>query len=450
MSESFQVVFTGELIPGKDVDQVIQIFSEKFKVERGKAELLIRGGRAVVLKKGLELEKASKYLSVLQHIGMVVELNPKPVEAAAPQAAVTPPEPALAERSEPEAPTPELSTPGTSVPGTPADSKSELALEPMEPLDNGGDDTTEVLDPQSAIDQCPKCGSHRMELGICQDCGIVASKFLAAQARTTIGGETEAPEEDANPYSAPEAELVQPMEGEMDGPHKVAAGHGWAWIVKGWWHFKEAPLAWILVLVVWFVLAVVLSIVPLIGPIAVNLMTPVITGGLMYGCYEQDQGGDFSVSHLFSGFSNNAGQLVLVGVFYFVLMLLVSGVIMISMFSFIGMGAMSAEDPNAMVMAMLSPGFFIAILVASLLFIPIMMAYVFAPALVILDDVNALTAMKMSFMGCLKNMLPLTIYGLIAFLLMILGAIPFALGLLVVIPMLTASIYSAYRDIYFS
>ncbi|MCU7844399.1 MAG: hypothetical protein KZQ93_11230 [Candidatus Thiodiazotropha sp. (ex Monitilora ramsayi)] len=415
MSESYQVVFTGELSPGTDGEQVIERFSEKFKLERAKAEKLIQGGKSVVLKRGLALEKAEKYLKVLQHLGMVVELDPKP------------PAP------EPESPEPP--------------SGSGLALEP---IDNGEGDTTEVLDPsQMAADRCPKCGSTHMELGICQDCGIVAAKFLAAQARQADGDQEE-PEEDANPYTAPEADLVQPMEGEMDGPHGVPAGHGWAWIVKGWWHFKEAPLAWILVLVVWFLLALVISIVPLVGAIAVNLMTPVITAGLMYGCYEQDQGGDFSISHMFAGFSNNAGQLFLVGIFYFILMMLVVGAIMIFFLGSVGLGAMAAQDPEAMAAVFMAPGFIISILVAFLLFIPVIMAYLFAPALVILDDVNALTAMKMSFMGSLKNLLPLTIYGLVAMVLMFIGSLPFALGLLVVMPVLTAAIYSGYRDIYYS
>ncbi|MCU7809348.1 MAG: hypothetical protein KZQ73_15985, partial [Candidatus Thiodiazotropha sp. (ex Semelilucina semeliformis)] len=193
-----------------------------------------------------------------------------------------------------------------------------------------------------------------------------------------------------------------------------------------------------------------ISIVPLVGAIAVNLMTPVITAGLMYGCYEQDQGDDFAISHLFAGFSNNAGQLVLVGVFYFLLMLLVGGDIMVFFLGSVGLGAMAAQDPEAMAMAFMTPGFIVAILVAFLLFIPVMMAYIFAPALVILDDVNALTAMKLSFMGSLKNLLPLTIYGVVAIVIMIIGSIPFGLGLLVVMPVLTASVYSAYRDIYYS
>jgi uncharacterized membrane protein len=77
------------------------------------------------------------------------------------------------------------------------------------------------------------------------------------------------------------------------------------------------------------------------------------------------------------------------------------------------------------------------------------MALLFAPALVTMDGLGAAAAMKLSFAGCLKTWLPFLIYGLIGLVMVMLGALPFGLGLLVVGPILTAAIYVAYRDIYF-
>jgi uncharacterized membrane protein len=57
--------------------------------------------------------------------------------------------------------------------------------------------------------------------------------------------------------------------------------------------------------------------------------------------------------------------------------------------------------------------------------------------------------MKLSFAGCLKNVLPFLVYGIAGLVLLFLGAIPLGLGILVVWPTLTAAIYVAYRDIYF-
>jgi uncharacterized membrane protein len=411
MSESYRVVFSGKVEPGIDLEQVIDRFSEKFKLERQIAERVIRAGKPVSLKKDLPLDKAEKYLAVLQELGIEVEIDPKPPQ----------PEP---------------------VPS---------GLE-LEPLDNGGGDTTEVLEAPVDINRCPKCGSNRMEMGICQDCGIVASKFLAAQAAKEEEGaastSTEPLAQQANPYSAPEAELVEQTENEMTGPASVPAGSGVAWIAKGWWHFKSSPLAWIASIVVFFLISLVLAFIPVVGSIVSMLIGPVIVAGYMYGCKEQDDGGDFSVSHLFAGFSHNVGQLMLVAVFYFLLMMVVGTIMLGGIFLLMG-GMAALQDPDAL--ASMGAGSIIGVvLLIFLLTIPVAMTYIFAPALVMLDDLSALQAMKYSFMGCLKNLLPLILFTIVAMVLLIIGSLPFMLGLLIVGPMLTAGIYAAYRDIYFS
>jgi uncharacterized membrane protein len=229
----------------------------------------------------------------------------------------------------------------------------------------------------------------------------------------------------------------------------VPTGHGWAWLVKGWWHFKQNPIAWMGGILVWFLIALVVSLIPMIGGIVLNLFTPVIAAGFIIGCRAQDEGDDFTLNHIFAGFSNNMGQLVLVGLIYFGALFLLTIVMTVGFFGLIGMQSMAAENPDMMMSMLLSPGFLIALLLGFLIVIPLMMTYMFAPALVALDDMKALSAMKLSFVGCLKNLMPFTVYGLLAMLLLFVGMLPFGLGLLIVFPLLTASLYSAYRDIYF-
>ncbi len=411
MSESYRIVFTGKTDPGKDLEQVIDRFSEKFKLERKMAEKVIRAGKPVSLKKDLDLQKAEKFMAVLQQIGIEVEIDPKPPQPELPQ--------------------------------------GNSAFE-LEPLDHGTGDTTEVLERDPGVNRCPKCGSERLEMGICQDCGIVAAKYRAAQATARGDGEPVRGEAApaSNPYSAPAAELVEPMENDMTGPVGVSAGNGLSWIGKGWWHFKSSPLAWIGAMVVFFIISLGLAFLPIVGSIASMLIGPVITAGFMYGCQEQDEGGDFSVSHMFAGFSNNAGQLMLVAVFYFLMMIVVGIVIGLGMFATMGAGA-ALQNPEAM--GNLSGGSIVGLVVVMLLLmIPVIMSYLFAPALVMLDDLSAFQAMKLSFQGCLKNLLPLFLFLLVAMVLLFVGSLPFGLGLLVVAPMLTAGVYAAYRDIYFS
>ena len=95
-----------------------------------------------------------------------------------------------------------------------------------------------------------------------------------------------------------------------------------------------------------------------------------------------------------------------------------------------------------------SKSLLLPILLGSLLVIPLIMAYWFAPALVALNNLSAVEAMKQSFNACLHNMLPLFVYSIIAALLLLLAMIPFGLGLLVLGPIMIAVLYTSYKDIF--
>src|SRR5699024_8206828 len=106
---------------------------------------------------------------------------------------------------------------------------------------------------------------------------------------------------------------------------------------------------------------------------------------------------------------------------------------------------MSGAEPNVQAMLL---GMALFFLVMMALMLPLMMMIWFAPALIMLNGVAPTEALKMSFVGCLRNILPMLIYGLICTILLIAGALPLFLGWLVVYPIFICSIYTAYRDIY--
>lgn len=251
--------------------------------------------------------------------------------------------------------------------------------------------------------------------------------------------------EQQNPYQAPEAELMTQNTAEgaialRNEPFAEPIGAGWRWIKEGFNMFKQGgPLGWILLSLVFMILAIVLSIIPFIGSLAMALLGPVFLGGIMLGAREVDNGGQIKVGNLFDGFSKNTGQLVMVGVLYFVLLIVAvipGGVL-------IGFGTAMAAETGEMGLLPILGG-----LVMAALIIPVVMAYWFAPALVALHDKTAWDAMKLSFKGCLKNILPFLWYGIISMVLYIVGIIPLGLGLFVVVPVLMASMYTAYRGIF--
>lgn len=233
-------------------------------------------------------------------------------------------------------------------------------------------------------------------------------------------------------------------------PNAVAAGRGWGWIQDAWGLFKQAPWAWIGALLLFYLIVIVVSLAPLIGGLATTILGPMFTAGLMLGAQAQDRGEGFGVGRLFAGFSVRPAPLALVGVVYLVLALLIGLVIGLLFIVTVGGSGMMTPDmtPEQFEAMAAGPPFMLPVLIALLLGIPLAMAMFFAPALVVLDAVPVMRAFKLSFMGCLKNILPFLVFGLIALVLFVVGAIPIFLGWLVVAPVLTIAVYTAYRDIF--
>jgi uncharacterized membrane protein len=82
------------------------------------------------------------------------------------------------------------------------------------------------------------------------------------------------------------------------------------------------------------------------------------------------------------------------------------------------------------------------------LMIPLLMAYWFAPALVMMHDIAPMAAMKASFRGCLRNIVPFIVYFFVMVVLAFVAMIPIGLGMLVWIPVAMASNYVGYRRIF--
>jgi len=233
-----------------------------------------------------------------------------------------------------------------------------------------------------------------------------------------------------------------------------AAGNGLNWWTEGWRFFAAAPWMWIGLTIAFILILILSSIVPLIGSIASTVLSPVLAAGLMAGCNAQDRGGELTLNHLFAGFGERLMPLIIVGLLYLVgtaiIMIVVLGII-VAFVGVSGLGSLWSGDPMQVGWAMLATlgaGAFFAVLVGTLLALPLMMAFWFAPALVMLRNEEPVAAMKASFVACLVNIWPMFVYGLIGIVLMIVATIPFGLGWFVLCPVIATSIYASYKDIF--
>lgn len=247
-----------------------------------------------------------------------------------------------------------------------------------------------------------------------------------------------------NPFLVPEGSGSQAGGFDLGG-RQVDAGRGIEWLKQGWQIFARNPGVWIAITVIMLVIFFVLSMIPFIGQLAASVLTPVFTAGPLLGCKALSEGGELRIDHLFAGFKDSLTNLVLVGVFYLIGMVVIMGVAFLIGGGGAITGAIMGRGPGVGVAA---GGFLLAVLVMFALSVPLVMAIWFAPALVVFHNVAPLEAMKASFGACLKNIAAFLIYGVIAFVLLFIAALPFGLGLLVLLPILLGSLYAAYVDIF--
>ena len=238
----------------------------------------------------------------------------------------------------------------------------------------------------------------------------------------------------------------------------VDASHGWRWIAQGILIFRKNPPQWLLLIAILFIGSRVLFAVPLIGVIAV-LIAPNFLAGLSHGAQALGQGKPLRLGYLASGFLKNAARLVtiggvsLVGQFLTLMAItLVGGETISSLSKTIAAGAATPEAIAAMQAA--APRMMMALLVGFGVSLPLMMAVWFAPLLVFFDDVKPLPALALSLWACLKNILPLLIYGM-AVVVPVVILMPLSLatrqpdlGVWLLAPILVPSIYVSYKDLF--
>ena len=231
----------------------------------------------------------------------------------------------------------------------------------------------------------------------------------------------------------------------VEGGRSVEAGRGWAWIAAGWELFKKQAGMWIALALVMLVILIVLALIPIVGSLASFVLTPVFAAGVLVGSRAVEEGRGLEIGHLFAGFREKLAPLATVGAIYLgaaVAIALVVGLATgASIFTMMSSGG-EAATPAAALTAIL------ALLIMLALLLPVVMAVWFAPALVMFHDKGAVDAMKESFSGCLRNIVPFLVYGVVLLVFGVIAAIPLGLGWLVLGPVLCTSFYASYKDIY--
>lgn len=238
----------------------------------------------------------------------------------------------------------------------------------------------------------------------------------------------------------------------MAAYNKVSTGQALGWFGDGWRIFKANPLTLIGSLILYVVIMLVLSIIPL-GNLVAALLSAALMAGLFLLAERVYREEDATVGTLFEPLQNakSRNPLLILGALSLALIfvLLLIGAL------FFGVAALTqsptsggTSNPQAALDLFSSGGAIIGILIIVLGSIGVGMGLVYAPPLILFQEVRPWPAIKLSLAGCLGNILPLLVFGLIGLLLTFLAMIPFGLGMLILSPVLLGAGYASYLDIF--
>lgn len=241
---------------------------------------------------------------------------------------------------------------------------------------------------------------------------------------------------------------------------------GWQWIIGGFAIFRRNPIMLGMLVVAYWFTVLFLNVLPVIGVLVASLAIPGLSVGLMQAARHLDRGQPIGLQTLYGSFRENTRTLLALGALYLGCTLGILGLsslvdggdLLKFMLSSSPVERAALEDAD-----FLWPALFV-----TLLMMPVMMAYWFAPVLAAWHRLSLGRALFFSFMACGMNWRPFLSYG--AGLLLLAGILPGVLlgvllliapgaanlataivtlpMVLIVAPTIFASFYVSYRDIF--
>ena len=249
----------------------------------------------------------------------------------------------------------------------------------------------------------------------------------------------------------------------------VPASYGWNWVLTGFALFRKNPAMWAFLVFSYIMLMQLLGMIPVLGWFAATVLIPGFSASFMIVSRELDQGNRPAFGLLFSGFRSNLPALLRQGGLY-----LAGALCILGLSALVDGGPllhlmMLGERPPAS--AFEDGSLAAAAALAGTLYLPLLAAFWFAPALSAWRNLPALQALFYSLFAALRNWRAFFVYGLALSLLSIACSFAlFVLALLVrgllgnksqdafllvvlpvmltYVPTLFASFYASYRDIF--
>jgi uncharacterized membrane protein len=226
---------------------------------------------------------------------------------------------------------------------------------------------------------------------------------------------------------------------------EVSASRGAFWLAEAFNLFRRKPMAWIGLCMGWIVITFGLILVPFIGGVIANFLQPVFFASFAIAAYRQTQGEPVVMGDLFTGFRRNLRALINLGA-----LLLIAEIAIFAIMALLGLPMAGAEDGSFTMGEylqvlkgkewILAVGFLLTVIVKGALW--------FAPPLIAFHGMSTGHAIRWSAYAALANLGAMMVYGATLLAIFFLGLLPWALGLLVVIPVMAISTFIGYREVF--
>lgn len=233
----------------------------------------------------------------------------------------------------------------------------------------------------------------------------------------------------------------------------VEAGRGVAWLTEAVQLVMKAPA----VFLVQALIVAVISVIPVLGQLAMLVLGPALLAGMVWSMREADQGREPQIPQLFEGFTREGR----IGGLIALCLPAIAGGLLIFVLGFIFVGGAllgTALGGGTDAAAALGFGGGMLLFVATMLLVglAIYSMIVFAIPRVMFEGAEPFDAMKQSIGASLANIVPLLVFSVIFFfaamiVMLVLSIIP-VLGTIVaylaIHAALAGAVYIAYKDVF--
>lgn len=240
----------------------------------------------------------------------------------------------------------------------------------------------------------------------------------------------------------------------------LPARRGWRWIIDGYEIYSKSRLMLSLIVFTYWFLMMMVNSVPVIGQVVATICLPAMSVSMMNAFRRIEQGGSVAPQLLFSGFACHLSTLLMLGGIYllaalaiFSISALIDGGVLFNLFVVGGQFDDSLSTSAVLLGAQ----------IATALFFPLVMAYWYAPVLAAWHGHSAAKSLFFSLVACLRNWRAFIVYGLglmvcalamlilsgmVSTLLSGAGKLSFLIVGFIGMPIVYASFYVSYRDVF--